>query len=132
MVLIVCMFAECRFAVHAETEEKDKDVTLAPYFFIQDGDPSVDSFPLKGTEVETNINGTIAETYVTQTYENEGERPLSASYVFPASTKVSKPAFISSVTPPHRTACSPKRSVSVSSLNVVSKIPALPAPIPLA
>ena len=89
LVLIVCMFAECRFAVHAETEEKDKDVTLAPYFFIQDGDPSVDSFPLKGTEVETNINGTIAETYVTQTYENEGERPLSASYVFPASTKVS-------------------------------------------
>ena len=37
---------------------------------------------------------------------------ISNSY--PASTRVSNPAFISSVTPPQRTACSPKRSVSVS------------------
>lgn len=30
----------------------------------------------------------IAETYVTQTYVNEGKEPINASYVFPASTKV--------------------------------------------
>ena len=53
---------------------------------------------------------------------------ISGSY--PASTRVSNPAFISSVTPPQSTACSPKRSVSVSSLKVVSRIPALPAPMP--
>lgn len=46
--------------------------------------------------------------------------------------KVSKPAFISSVTPPHNTACSPNRSVSVSSLKVVSNTPALAPPIPFA
>ncbi|RBQ23940.1 hypothetical protein ALNOE001_06140 [Candidatus Methanobinarius endosymbioticus] len=39
-----------------------------------------------------------------------------------------KPALISSVTPPQRIACSPKRSVSVSSLKVVSRIPALDNP----
>lgn len=39
------------------------------------------------------------------------------------------PAFIRAETPPHITACSPKRSVSVSSLKVVSIIPARPAPI---
>ena len=42
---------------------------------------------------------------------------------------VSKPACISAQTPPQRTACSPKRSVSVSVLNVVSRTPALAPPI---
>jgi hypothetical protein len=34
--------------------------------------------------------------------------------------------------PPHSTACSPKRSVSVSSANVVSMMPARPLPMPRA
>lgn len=87
--MAVCMFTACSSAVHAEKGERDDDVTSAPYFFIQDGDPSIDRLPLKGTEVRTSINGIIAETYVTQTYANEGEHPISASYVFPASTRVS-------------------------------------------
>ena len=43
---------------------------------------------------------------------------------YPASTRVSKPAFTSSEMPPQRTACSPKRSVSTSSANVVRMTPA--------
>ena len=39
---------------------------------------------------------------------------------------------MSAETPPHRTACSPKLSVSVSSLKVVSRTPARVEPIPLA
>lgn len=88
-VLVTCMFWMSCPAVYAEEEQGKEDVTLAPYFFIQDGDPAVDRFPLKETDVKTNINGMIAETYVVQTYANEGERPINASYVFPASTKVS-------------------------------------------
>ncbi len=88
LFLAFCMFAAYCPAVHAESEE-DEDVTLAPYFFIEGADPGVDHLPLKGTEVTTNINGMIAETCVTQTYVNEGEHPINASYVFPASTKVS-------------------------------------------
>lgn len=65
-----------------------EDKTLAPYFFIQGEDSSVEQFPLKETKVSTSINGTIAETYVTQTYANEGQQAINASYVFPASTKV--------------------------------------------
>lgn len=61
---------------------------LAPYFLIEGTEASADSFPLKKTEVVTNINGVIAETFVTQTYTNEGEIPINASYVFPASTRV--------------------------------------------
>lgn len=86
--LAICIFlASCPVA-WAHTEE-EKDVTLAPYFLIEGADPGVDHLPLKGTEVRTNINGTIADTYVTQTYANEGEHPINASYVFPASTKAS-------------------------------------------
>ena len=48
---------------------------------------------------------------------------------YPASTRVSNPALMRWETPPQRTACSPKRSVSVSSLNDVTKMPALPAPM---
>ena len=47
--------------------EEDADVTHAPYFFIENADPSLDSFPLKATDVTTNINGMIAETFVQQT-----------------------------------------------------------------
>ena len=38
------------------------------------------------------------------------------------------PAFIRAQTPPHSTACSPNRSVSVSTLKVVSRTPALAPP----
>lgn len=75
--------------VHAEEESENEDVTMAPYFLVVSEDTTVDCFPLKETDVTTNITGTIAETYVTQTYINEGDSPISASYLFPASTKVS-------------------------------------------
>ena len=38
--------------------------------------------------MSSTINGVIAETYVTQTYANEGTIPINASYVFPASARV--------------------------------------------
>ena len=75
--------------VHAEEGSENEDVTMAPYFLVVSEDTTVDCFPLKETDVTTNITGTIAETYVTQTYINEGDSPISASYLFPASTKVS-------------------------------------------
>lgn len=90
LVLALWMVAACSGpAFGAGPDEADKDVTLAPYFFVKDGGSSVDLFPLKKTSVTTNISGMIAETYVTQTYENQGEWPISASYLFPASSKVS-------------------------------------------
>ena len=72
-------------------EESDEDRLLAPYFIIQGAEndaSSVEHFPLRSTDVVTNINGMIAETYVTQTYVNEGDTPINASYVFPTSSGV--------------------------------------------
>src|SRR5215468_1195414 len=61
------------------------DKTLSPYFFVQ-GDPSLDSLPLKDTRVQIDISGVIADVKVVQTYRNEGSRPINARYIFPAST----------------------------------------------
>ena len=67
----------------ASAQEDSADVTLAPYFLIENAETSEDGFPLKETKVSTNINGMIAETYVTQTYANEGKNPINAKYIFP-------------------------------------------------
>ena len=48
--------------VHAEEDSEDEDVTMAPYFLVVSEDTTVDCFPLKETDVTTNITGTIAET----------------------------------------------------------------------
>lgn len=63
------------------------DRTLSPYFFVENGDPAVDKLPLKETRADVHIAGVIADVVVTQVYRNEGSRPLSARYVFPASTR---------------------------------------------
>ncbi|HYA02430.1 MAG TPA: hypothetical protein VEI04_04870 [Syntrophobacteria bacterium] len=37
---------------------------LSPYFSVDDGDPAVDSLPLKATEVRVAINGVIADVVI--------------------------------------------------------------------
>lgn len=71
------------------SDEKETDKTLSPYFFVESGNPSVDRLPLKETKVAVNINGVIAGVTITQIYVNEGNRPINARYVFPASTRAS-------------------------------------------
>ncbi len=85
VMLVVVLSAA---AYGEEANSVAEDTTLSPYFWVEGKGSSVDGFPLKETNVTTNINGIIAETYVTQTYANEGEDPINASYVFPASTRV--------------------------------------------
>jgi len=81
LALAVFMFASTG---HAETENQK---TLSPYFYIENGDPSVDRFPLKKTHVNVTITGVIADVVVTQKYVNHGTRPITARYIFPASTR---------------------------------------------
>jgi len=67
--------------------ERGTDKTLSPYFFVKSDDPEVDQLPLKSTSVKVDISGVIADVVVTQVYKNEGNRPLEAIYIFPASTR---------------------------------------------
>ena len=89
MLLALLVFVSAApVALAKENSAVDQDSILAPYFVVESGNSSVDCFPLKGTDVTVNINGMIAETYVIQTYANEGKTPINAKYVFPASTDV--------------------------------------------
>lgn len=76
------------YSAHAEEEKKEEDKTSAPYFYVESTEVNVDSFPLKKTNVIAEINGMIADIHVRQSYANEGNSPINACYVFPASTKV--------------------------------------------
>ncbi|MBB3180371.1 VIT and VWA domain-containing protein [Variovorax sp. Sphag1AA] len=73
--------------VHSQEAPGPRLKTESPYFFVKSDDPEVDRLPLKGTEVDVKISGVIADVTVTQTYRNEGKRPIEARYVFPGSTK---------------------------------------------
>jgi hypothetical protein len=58
---------------------------LSPYFEIH-GEQRADVFPLKETHAGVTISGTIAQVTLTQTYTNDGEAAIDATYFFPAST----------------------------------------------
>ena len=86
VIIIACVsLASSRAA--AQVEEHHADKTLSPYFFVEGGDPAIDRLPLKDTRVDVAISGVIADVTVHQVYENRGERPIHARYVFPASTR---------------------------------------------
>ncbi|MFO0724169.1 MAG: VIT domain-containing protein [Myxococcota bacterium] len=67
--------------------EPDLDRVGAPYLRIKSDQPSADRVPLKETHTDVDVAGVIAHVKVTQTYENDGTRPLEAIYVFPGSTR---------------------------------------------
>ena len=77
----------CRSTPRRRRDRPPADKTLSPYFFVEGGDPAVDRLPLKDTRVDVAITGVIADVTVRQVYENRGQRPLHARYVFPASTR---------------------------------------------
>lgn len=87
LVLIFVTIASLPVAAQTPANEQaQEDKTLSPYFMVK-GDPSVDHLPLKDTKVDIAVSGVIADVKVTQTYRNEGSRPINATYVFPASTR---------------------------------------------
>lgn len=64
----------------------EDDRTLAPYFFVT-SESGEEQFPLKATDVRVNVAGVIADVVVRQTYSNDGQTPIEAMYIFPASTR---------------------------------------------
>jgi len=68
-------------------DASDNNKVRSPYFFVEGANPGTESFPLKSTRVSANISGVIADVTVTQVYENHGDVPIHAKYVFPGSTR---------------------------------------------
>lgn len=85
-LLILCLTLFRAGSSLAQPAEGD-DKTHSPYFFVKSDDPRVDRLPLKSTNVRTVISGVIADVTATQIYQNQGQKPLEAIYVFPASTR---------------------------------------------
>jgi len=73
-------------SVRADDDDKS-DQSLSPYFFVEGAKPGVEALPLESTKADVHITGTIADVVVKQTYRNDGDRTISARYVFPASTR---------------------------------------------
>ncbi len=80
-MLLFALFVVPRIA----TAEGDK--SLSPYFFVEGATPGIEALPLQRTKADVHISGVIADVVVTQTYRNDGDRTISARYVFPASTR---------------------------------------------
>ncbi len=87
-LIAVAIFAAAWAGSFAGAGQEDSvDRTLSPYFFVKSDEPEVDRLPLRSTQASVNIAGVIADVTVTQVYKNDGQRPLEAVYVFPASTR---------------------------------------------
>ncbi|HUS31695.1 MAG TPA: VIT domain-containing protein [Kofleriaceae bacterium] len=69
--------------VHADNTDK----SLSPFFFVEGAAPGVEALPLESTKADVHISGVIADVTVKQMYRNDGEKTISAKYVFPASTR---------------------------------------------
>src|SRR5262245_28871442 len=71
----------------AQPAAPSADRSLSPYFVVEGAAPGVETLPLESTRAEVHIAGVISDVTVRQTYRNDGERAISARYVFPASTR---------------------------------------------
>jgi Ca-activated chloride channel family protein len=61
--------------------------TGAPYFEAFADGKRVEALPLAMTRVDVVVAGVIADVRLTQVYENRGQVPVEAVYVFPASSR---------------------------------------------
>ncbi len=58
--------------------------TAGPYLLTSTKDAVI---PLKASKTDVQISGAIAHVRITQVYQNKGEQPIEAKYVFPLSTQ---------------------------------------------
>jgi Ca-activated chloride channel homolog len=85
---LIAAAGSCIPAIGAQPPDRPQ----SPYFVV-DGASDVDALPLKATEVAVTISGVIADVRVVQRYRNEGNQPIEARYVFPASTRAAVSAM---------------------------------------
>ncbi|MDP4588098.1 MAG: VIT domain-containing protein, partial [Flavobacteriales bacterium] len=82
-----CLFTILTVFISLQLIAQDDDQTECPYFNLINSDTTGVSFALASTEVEAVISGVIANVDVIQTYINDGDSAINASYVFPMSTR---------------------------------------------
>jgi Ca-activated chloride channel family protein len=74
---------------YGQGERPANDRSLAPYLMVVGAGNGTEQVPLKETSADVSIAGVIARVQVHQLFANEGQAPIEAVYVFPASTRAS-------------------------------------------
>jgi len=85
--LFLIVLATLMSSVLMYGQDKDADNSHSPYFVVKCENPEVDKLPLLSTSADVKIAGVIADVTINQKYKNDGQNPLEAIYVFPASSK---------------------------------------------
>ena len=81
--LIALVLSLAAIAAPAQRASLADDKTLAPFFFVDTDDPSVDQLPLKSVAAQVHIAGVIADVTIEQVYRNEGTRSKPCTYSRP-------------------------------------------------
>ncbi|WP_053002624.1 VIT and vWA domain-containing protein [Kordia jejudonensis] len=74
----------CIFLIALISSVSFAQKTQSPYLEVLTSNAVI---PLKSTIVDVKISGNIAHVQITQTYQNTGNVPIEAKYVFPLSTQ---------------------------------------------
>lgn len=80
-----CVFF-CLGLLPSSIGQSGADQSQAPYFHIN-SDDGAENFPLLSSSAKANIAGSIVDVVVEQVYQNRGNEPIEAIYVFPGSTR---------------------------------------------
>lgn len=84
IILLILLYSSASLAFTQEASQAE-----APYFLISsETTGSLEEFPLKSANVQADIAGVVANITINQRYENTGQHPINAIYVFPASTRI--------------------------------------------
>lgn len=76
LLLLAVVLLSQKFLFPFPQSEAPPKENLSPLFWIPDGNAKADDFPLKDTQVNTQISGVIANVAVVQVLENLGFKKI--------------------------------------------------------
>ncbi len=85
-LILAALYTMVPQGVQAAPQEEGGEEGLSPYFLVE-GDPKVERFPLLKNAAKVSIAGVIAEVELVQVYKNDGKKTIEAVYVFPLGTR---------------------------------------------
>ena len=83
-ILLVLCFIDTKALAYDETPDF---LSSLPFISTENSEQAADRLQLKGTDVEVNINGSIAEVTVKQKFKNNSDQIIAGQYTFPASER---------------------------------------------
>jgi len=88
LLTLISAHSYAQFFGLGSSASDDESITAeSPYFIVNSqNDERVDHLPLLSNIADVSIVGALADVTITQRFKNDGDSPIEAIYVFPAST----------------------------------------------